>query len=48
MNKATYLHVCITCFDQLVTYEVWKNRLGGRSNSPEKDPIETQVMKVEV
>ena len=38
---------CLSIFlvsDQLVTYEVWKNRLGGRSNSPEKGPVETQVL----
>ena len=27
-----------------MTYEVWKNRLGGRSNTPEKGPVETQVL----
>ena len=27
-----------------MTYEVWKNRLGGRSSSPEKGPVETQVL----
>ena len=30
-------------FFQLVTYEVWKNRLGGRASSPEKGQVETQV-----
>ena len=42
----TFRHTKITCFVQLVTYEVWKNRLGGRSNSPEKGPVETQVFAI--
>ena len=42
-HDMTFRHTNITSLVQLVTYEVWKNRLGGRSSSPEKGPVETQV-----
>ena len=51
MKVATYYisnikHTNLIVFVQLVTYEVWKNRLGGHSSSPEKGPVETQVLAI--